>query len=368
MRIVISGGGTGGHIYPALAIAEELERVRPETEIIFVGSKKGMENGILAKYSYKVYQIGVSGFDRKLGFDTLFSAKNAVKGLQEAFNLIKKLKPDAVIGTGGYVCGPVVLAAALSGIKTCIQEQNAVPGVTNKILSRFAKRIYLGSPGAQDFLPKSKAIVLSGNPVRKDILSTDRLEGLSALQLDGGKLTVLISGGSRGAMSMNHAMLYVNDKLAGRADVQIVHITGKSGHGIVLEGLSVKAKKADNIKITPYLDDMPLALAVADLAVFRAGALGLAELAARGVPSILVPYPYAAANHQEHNARAFEKEGAAIVVRDKELTGEGLLGLIEILLADRQRLQQMADCAKKLGRPNAAEDIVADIIEMIEKK
>ncbi len=367
MRIIISGGGTGGHIYPALAIAQEFQQAVPGAEIIFIGTEKGLENKILANYDYQFYHIEVSGFSRKLSKETLASARKAFKGLRQAVTLVKKIKPDLVIGTGGYVCGPVVLAAALCGIKTCIQEQNAVPGVTNKILAKFADRIFLGSPAAAVFFKNSKTVV-SGNPIRQEILGASREAAFASLALAPGKMTILVSGGSRGALSINNAMSYVNGKLGLRDDVQVVHITGQDTYAAVMDALPDSAKEADNIKIIPYMDDMAAALAAADLAVFRAGALGLAELAACGIPSVLVPYPYAAENHQEHNARAFEKEGAAIVVRDRELSGEGLLGLLEILLADKERLSNMAACAKMLGKSDAAQVIVENILSLLGQK
>lgn len=364
MRVVISGGGTGGHIYPALAIADQLRLQCPDIEIVFVGTSNGLENSILKDYDYELLYIDVSGFKRSFSMDTFTSAKKAIRGLSQARGIIKKLKPSVVIGTGGYVCGPVVLAAFLSGVKTCIQEQNAVPGVTNRILGKFANRIFLGSEAATKCFSKNKVFV-EGNPIRADVMEAKRSLAQKVLGLDPEKLTLLVSGGSRGALSINNAMLYVNEQLAGSDNIQIIHVTGTDGYQGVLNELPGKVKEAGNIKLFSYMQDMPLALAAADLAVFRAGALGLAELAARGVPSILVPYPYATANHQEHNARYFEKENAAIVVRDKELAGENLCCLIKILTEDRERLSAMSKAASTIGRPDAAENIAKNILSML---
>ncbi|MDR3349234.1 MAG: undecaprenyldiphospho-muramoylpentapeptide beta-N-acetylglucosaminyltransferase [Acidaminococcales bacterium] len=365
MRVIISGGGTGGHIYPALAIAEQLRESASQIRIFFVGSKDGLENSILANYDYEFLPIEVSGFSRKLSGETVRSVRRALTGLRQAWKIIKKIKPAIVIGTGGYVCGPVVLAAWLSGVKTCIQEQNAVPGVTNRILSNFANKIFLGNPAAGKYFARKKSVSVTGNPIRSDIITVDRHSAQKKLGLNQGITTILVSGGSRGAMSINNAMLNVHERLCRCPDVQVLHITGESGYESVVAELSQSAREAKNIKIVPYMDEMPLALAAADLAVFRAGALGMSELAARGIPSILIPYPYATDNHQECNARSFERENAAILVRDRELTGDSLYSLIDILLKDKNRLSGMADAVKKLGRPDAAKKIAADILTMI---
>ena len=365
MDVIISGGGTGGHIYPALAIAEQLKLIKPEIRITFVGTKDGLENKILQNYDYELLYIDVRGFERSLSADTYTSLKKAFSGLKQSRKIIKKIKPAIVIGTGGYVCGTIVLAAFLAGIKTCIQEQNAVPGVTNRLLGKIASRVFLGNEAAVKYFPNKNKIFIDGNPIRSDIMQADRKEAQQILELDPAKITILVSGGSRGAKSINDAMLCVNKKFADSSEVQIIHITGSDGYESFVNELPEPVKQAKNIKVISYMKNMPLALAASDLAIFRAGALGLSELSARGIPSILIPYPYATANHQEHNARYFEKQNAAIVVRDNELTGESLYGLINILLNDKERLQAMADAAKNIGRPDAAEKIVENILSLI---
>ncbi len=365
MNIVIAGGGTGGHIYPALAIAQQLKNIDKNIKISFIGTKQGLEYEILKNYDYDFYDIKVSGFERRLSFETIKSIKLAFVGLKQSYDLIKKLKPDIVLGTGGYVCGPVVLAAFLQGVKTCIQEQNAVAGVTNKILAKFAKRIYLGNKEAKDSLGNSSKILVTGNPIRDDIGKIDRKAAQDKLGLDYKKTTILVSGGSRGAMSINNAMLYVNQKLACRSDIQILHITGKATYDNIIKHLPSIVKDADNIRILPYMDNMPIALAATDLAISRAGAIALAEIAACSIASILVPYPYATANHQEHNAKSFEKENAAIVILDKDLTGEKLLATIISLLDDEDKLVKMSNAAKKIACPKAAKIIADDILANI---
>ena len=367
MRIIVSGGGTGGHIYPAVTIANQIKEKQPDAEIIFVGTREGLESEIVPRYGYPIEFIEVAGFQRKLSLDTIKSAFKLLAGLIDALKLIRRIKPDLVVGTGGYVCGPVLFLAALQGIPTCIQEQNAMPGVTNKILAHFVKKVFLGYQEAGKYFGGNSEKLFTGNPTRKEILEVSRSAAIEKLKLDPAKKTILVSGGSRGARSINDAMALVETSLAGRSDVQVIHITGETGYEKFIGQVEKNVLMSDNIKVFSYMHDMPLALAATDLAVFRSGAIGLAELMARGIPSILVPYPYATANHQEHNARAVEGAGAAVVILDKELTGEILLKQIESLLADESRLQKMKNAAKALGRPEAAEDIARKVLALLNK-
>lgn len=367
MRIIVSGGGTGGHIYPAVTIANQIKEKQPDAEIIFVGTREGLECEIVPRYGYPIEFIEVAGFQRKLSLDTIKSAFKLLAGLIDALKLIRKIKPDLVVGTGGYVCGPVLFLAALQGIPTCIQEQNAMPGVTNKILAHFVKKVFLGYQEAGKYFGGNSEKIFTGNPIRKEILEVSRATAIEKFKLDPAKKTILVSGGSRGARSINDAMALVETSLAGRSDVQVIHITGETGYEKFIGQVEKKVLMSDNIKVFRYMHDMPMALAAADLAIFRSGAIGLAELMARGIPSILVPYPYATANHQEHNARAVEGAGGAVVILDKELTGEILLKQIESLLADESKLQKMKDAAKALGRPEAAEDIARKVLALLKK-
>ena len=365
MKVILSGGGTGGHIYPALTIADQIKKLRPDAQIIFVGTQQGLEKNIIPRYGYPLRYIEIAGFKRSLSFDTLRSFGTLFTGLIGANSLISEIKPDIVIGTGGYVCGPVVFLAALRGIPTAIQEQNAMPGVTNKILARFVKKVFLGYREAEKYFTGKSRKIYTGNPIRSEILSNKRSEAVKFFGLDPEKQTILVSGGSRGAQSINKAMLYVEQALSGRHDVQVLHATGEANYEEYIKELNKKGSVEDNIVVKPYLHDMPMALAAADLAVFRAGAIGLAELTAKGVPSVLIPYPYATANHQEFNARAVEAAGAAKVILDKELTGEKLLEEIEHLLIRSEDLQKMKKAAKSLGRPGAAKEIAQQALQLV---
>lgn len=364
MKVILSGGGTGGHIYPALTIADQIKALQPDAEIIFVGTKHGLEKDIIPRYGYSLRFIDVAGFRRSLSPDTLRSAVKLVRGLLDARRIIKEERPDLVIGTGGYVCGPIVLLAALNKIPCCIQEQNAMPGVTNKILSRFVSKVFLGYREAGKYFTGGAELEYTGNPIRTEILEHTREEALRELGLDPAKQTVLVSGGSRGARSINKAMLEAELALSGRHEVQVLHATGEVNYAEHMAELERRGGVADNIIVKPYLHNMPVALAAADLAVFRAGAIGLAELTAKGIPSVLVPYPYATANHQEFNARAVEAKGAAKVILDKELTGERILETIEHLLLHQEELKKMRAAAKSLGRPQAAEVIARQAVAL----
>lgn len=365
MKVILSGGGTGGHIYPALTIADQIKKLSPAAEIIFIGTKHGLEKDIVPRYGYPLKFIEVAGFKRSLSLDTLRSAGKLLKGLLDANRILNREKPDLVIGTGGYVCGPVVFLAALKGIPTCIQEQNAMPGVTNKILAHYVKKIFLGYQEAGKYFAGKTPKEYTGNPIRTEILNYQKEDALQELKLDKNKKTVLVSGGSRGARSINNAMLDAESMLAGRQDVQVLHVTGEANYQQYMQQMQERGIKSENIIVKPYLHNMPAALAATDIAVFRAGAIGLAELMAKGIPSVLVPYPYATANHQEFNARAVEARGAARVILDKELSGDKVLEVIEHLLLHNNELEKMQQAAKGLGRPRAAAIIAKQALSLI---
>lgn len=366
MKVILSGGGTGGHIYPALTIADQIKKLAPEAEIIFVGTQQGLEKDIIPRYGYPLKFIEVAGFKRSLSLDTLRSFYKMFKGLYDARKIVKAEKPDLVIGTGGYVCGPIVWMAAKHGIPTCIQEQNAMPGVTNKILASSVKKVFLGYKEAEKyFAGKGAQLEYTGNPIRTEILDRNRFAAYDELGLDSHKKTILVSGGSRGARSINNAMQDVEIALSDREEIQVLHATGDVNYEKYMADIKKKGGVGANIIIKPYLHNMPTALAVADLAVFRAGAIGLAELMAKGIPSILVPYPYATANHQEFNAKAVEAKGAAKVVLDKDLTSEKILEIVEDLLLHENELKNMAAAAKSLGRPEAAAQIAKQALALL---
>ena len=368
MKVLLAGGGTGGHIYPAVTIARELQAQKPDCQILFVGTAQGLEADIIPKEGFPFTTIEVQGFQRKLSWDTLRTIGRLITSLAQCRRILRDYKPDVVIGTGGYVCGPIVFMASLWGIPTVIQEQNVIPGITNKLLARFVKLVLLGYLEAARYLPRGAKVVATGNPVRPDIVSADRGGCISALGLNPCKRTILVAGGSRGARTINEAMLQVYRDFAENNDIQILHATGSGefeGLKNQAQQLGIDWQRNGNIILKPYLYNMPDAMAAADLIVYRAGAIGLAEIAVRGLPAVLIPYPYAAENHQEHNARLVEKNGAAVVITDQELSGERLSATIRQLLSQPGRLEDMAAASRDLGRPQATREIVREILELI---
>ncbi len=366
MRIIVSGGGTGGHIYPALTLIRTIQEKAPDTEFLYVGTKHGLEADIIPKEGLPFETVDLQGFERHLTLSNFKRAGKALRGVVKAARIVKKFRPDAAVGTGGYVCGPILLAASLMNVPSLIQEQNVVPGITNRILSKFVSQIATGSKAALKNFPAGKA-VWTGNPIRREVLSASREEGIASFGFDGARPVVLVSGGSRGARSINHAMVSVLKEAQDHPEVQYLHVTGKLEHEDILQRMrdaGVDLEKAGHIRVVPYLYNMPQAMAMADIAVFRAGATGIAELTARGIPSILVPYPYASENHQEHNARELMEAGAAHMILNKDLTGEVLQSALKDLLAAPEKRKKMAAASKAMGRPRAAEEIADMILEL----
>ena len=366
MKIIFSGGGTGGHIYPALTLINSVKNKIPDAEFLYVGTEKGLEADIVPKAKINFTALKLEGgFERHFTLENLKRAADALLSVKRAGEIIKNFSPDVVVGTGGYVCGPILLAASLKKIPTLIQEQNAVAGVTNKILSKFVDKIAVGSELALKKFPAEKTI-FTGNPIRAEVLAAKKSDGLKKFNFSEEKPVILISGGSRGARSINLAMIDVLIAAAKKNSAQFLHVTGKNEFDSVTEKLREKNFdfSNENIKIVPYLYEMPQAMAMADLAIFRAGATGLAELTARGIPSILIPYPYATENHQEFNAKVLVDGGAAKMILNKDLTAEILSAQIDELLKNPDELQKMRECSLKLGKPQAADEIAELILRL----
>jgi UDP-N-acetylglucosamine--N-acetylmuramyl-(pentapeptide) pyrophosphoryl-undecaprenol N-acetylglucosamine transferase len=360
VKVIVTGGGTGGHIYPALAIAKGILAREPESQILYVGTNEGMEARLVPEAGIDFQGVSGQGLPRKLSIDTIKVGAKSFKALWETKQILKEFKPDLVVGTGGYVSGPVVLTAALFGIPTLLHEQNALPGITNKILARFVRKVMVTFPESIAHFGLRKKLVLTGLPVRSEIGKVTRSDGARRLGLHPGRQTLLVTGGSRGARSINQAMPIVLKHLINRPDIQVIWATGKATYNETQKALNESGVnwKRDNWKVLEYLKDMPEALACTDLFVGRAGATTLAELMVAGKPGILIPYPFAAENHQEYNARALEKDGAARVILDSELSGENLWATLQEFLEKPYELGEMADAAKALGQPNALAKIV----------
>jgi UDP-N-acetylglucosamine--N-acetylmuramyl-(pentapeptide) pyrophosphoryl-undecaprenol N-acetylglucosamine transferase len=361
MRILLTGGGTGGHIYPALAIAERLKSLHPECKLLYVGTKKGLENRIVPQRGIPFQTIAVEGLPRKISPALLKAMGRAAGGCLEARNIVKQFHPDLVIGTGGYVCGPVVLAARLAGISAMIHEQNAFPGVTNKVLAYFVNQIMVNFQASEQYFAHKERICVTGLPVRQEVLTTSHQAGLDYFGFSADKTTLLVSGGSRGARSLNRAMAVAYRELVKYPDLQILHLTGSMDYEDTLQAIAaeqVVLAEHPQIQIKPYLDEMQYGLAAADFCVGRAGATFLAEMTACGLPGILIPYPYAAENHQEYNAKALVDQQVAMMILDQALTGDLLCKNILDLYQHPDKRNRMAECAQNAGKRDALEEII----------
>lgn len=367
MKALITGGGTGGHIYPALAIAKKIKMEYKNVDILYVGTEKGLEAEIVPKEGFKFKTIRVKGFSRKLSKDTFKSIKELFLGLNDAKKVIKEFKPDIVIGTGGYVCGPIVLTAALKKIPTIIHEQNAFPGVTNRILSRFVDKVAGSFEESRKYFKDVNKLVITGNPIRQDIVGYSKEVAYKDLNIDPNIPFVLCFGGSGGQKKLNDAMLDVIVNNKNNTSIQIIHVTGKRLYDSFMEGLKQKGvdKLTDNIRIYPYFFEVPKALSIADVVITSGGAIAIAEITAVGIPSILIPKAYTTENHQEYNARALEKNGAGIVILEKDLNGELLNKEIINLLSDKIKLKEMAERSRKMGIINADDRILNILRELL---
>lgn len=351
MKIVVSGGGTGGHIYPALALIREIQKNYKDAEFLYIGTEKGLESKLVTREEILFKSIHITGFQRKLSFENIKTVIRFLKGVSESKKMLKEFKADIVIGTGGYVCGPVVYAAAKLGIPTIIHEQNSVPGLTNKFLSKYVDRIAVCFDEAKKFFPQNK-VVLTGNPRASEVLGQDGIKGRLSVGLQTNRPVVLIFGGSRGARPINEAVLKSLIEL-GKKPYQVLYVTGDVHYEEVQKEVELIGSP-ENVIIKPFLHNMPEVLAGTDLTVARAGATTLAELTSLGIPSILIPSPYVTNNHQEKNARALSDNGAAELLLEKELTGKKLIEHMDQILMDKQKLTEMKRAAKELGIPDAA--------------
>ena len=365
MKYLISGGGTGGHIYPALAIASEIKLRDKFADILYVGTKSGLESELVPKAGIEFKTIRVKGMPRKINKEMIISVKELLLGINDARKIINEFKPDIVIGTGGYVCGPIVYIAKKKKIPALIHEQNAFPGITNKILSRYVDKVLVTFSESKKYFKYEDRVVLTGNPIRKEILEVDRQEAYNKLDIKKEIPFILSFGGSGGQSSLNDAIYDFIKENNGKSDMQLIHVTGNRHYDAFIEKL--KEENIDlneNIKVLKYLYDMPQAINIASLIVTSAGAITLSEIAAVGVPSILIPKAYTAENHQEYNAKAFKEIGASIVILESELNGELLNKSIYEIISDREKMESMSINSKKLGKINAGEKISKIVEEL----
>jgi UDP-N-acetylglucosamine--N-acetylmuramyl-(pentapeptide) pyrophosphoryl-undecaprenol N-acetylglucosamine transferase len=359
VRVVIAGGGTGGHLFPGIAIAEEILARGNTHRIIFIGTKKGIEHRILRQLGYELQEIDIEGVKGR-GLKALIKVTYQIPhSMWQSRQILKRFCPDAVIGVGGYASGPAVVTARIMGIPTAIAEQNAVPGITNRILSKFANLIFVTYAETKDWFPQSKVIV-SGNPVRK-VFATGRAQAQEEKQYR----QLLIFGGSQGAEAINKNVIAMMPQLQKMKDkLRVLHQTGDREVETVRRAYEQFGLDA---QVTPFIVNMADAYAAADLIICRAGATSLAEITAAGKAAILIPYPWAANDHQTKNAEALASAGAAVIINEHELNGQKLFGVIDDLLANKQKLRQMEEASVKLGNIKAAAKIVDACMELAGK-
>lgn len=373
MRILIAAGGTAGHINPALAIAGAMQKRHPGAEIHFAGRRGGMEYGLVTKAGYAFHPIEVNGIQRRL------TPKNIVRNVAALYHLalsapragaiLKEVRPDLVIGAGGYVSGPVVRAAAKKGIRTAIHEQNAFPGVTNKLLAKQADLVFAAMPDAVPRLGVPEKTTVTGNPVREEMFFQNRPAARRALGARDGQIVIISFGGSLGAQVLGERVAELAAWELANRDFIHIHATGsieKADFAALAARLGID--RSPKFIIREYIDNMPQLLAAADLVISRAGALTLAEIAAVGRASVLIPSPNVAENHQYHNAMQLQKLGAAVVVEEKDLTGEGLIEIVDRLTGDPAGLMEMGMKARALAQPDSLQKICDQLDKLLENK
>lgn len=358
-RFIISGGGTGGHIYPAIAIANELKLRFPESEILFVGAKDKMEMQKVPQAGYPIEGLWISGIQRKITWSNLMFPIKFVSSLLKSRKIIKRFKPDVVIGTGGFASGAVVKVAQQMGLPTLIQEQNSYPGITNKMLSAQARAICVAYEGLDKFFPKDK-IVFTGNPVRQDLLDVNnrRQDALQHFGLDPNKKTLLVLGGSLGARRINQLIKSELDNIL-QQNIQLIWQCGKLYHDEYQ-----KYNQSTQVQVLPFIDRMDLAYSAADLIISRAGASSVSELSIVGKPTIFIPSPNVAEDHQTKNAQAIADKNGAVLIKESALDEQFAPQFLQLVNEDEWS-EKLSKNIKKLAKPNATKDIVDQVVGML---
>jgi len=362
LRIIIAGGGTGGHLFPGIALAETFREREPLSEVLFVGTRRGLEARVLGPLGYALRTLDVEGIKGRGGLRALRAALKVPGSLGQAWVIIREFSPHLVIGVGGYASGPAVLAAVLMGIPTAVAEQNAVPGATNRILGKVVDRVFLSFPDREGTFPPRKVLV-TGNPVRRSFL---RAFDETPRRREGEVFTVLVFGGSQGARAINRAVTESLDHLGVlKGRLRFVHQTGEQDLAFVEEAYRRHGFEA---RVLPFIMDMADAFLEADLLVCRAGATTVAEITLAGKAAILIPFPHAVGDHQTKNASVLAAAGAAILIPEAALRPADLAGTITALATDPKRLEEMEKRAKELGNINAGDDIVSACFDLLRKR
>ncbi|MGB9867279.1 MAG: undecaprenyldiphospho-muramoylpentapeptide beta-N-acetylglucosaminyltransferase [Bacillota bacterium] len=372
MRYIVCGGGTGGHVYPALAVCEALREIDGSAQILYLGTSSGFEAKLVPAAGVEFVCISSGGVAGKSLARALRGAAAAYVGLAQSLGIVGKFQPHVALGTGGYVSGPALLACWLRGVPVSVQEQNVYPGLTNKLLARISTRVFVAFPESVFYFPPRVVpkMRVTGNPIRKAILNAERGQGHRLFGTDSSLLTVVVFGGSRGAKPLVMAALQVASKLRHR-QVQFIVVTGERLFDEAtqfVEASGIAWSKGGNVILRPYVEQMDLAYSVADIVVSRAGALTVSELAATGIPSLLVPSPYVANRHQEHNAKVLAERGAAMVLTEGPDLARELGEKLDWLLSHPREREQMGQKARQVAKPRAARTIAEELFRLAERR
>lgn len=368
MKLIVTGGGTGGHIYPAIAIADKFKSEDPGTEVLYVGCREGIEQELVPKAGYDLKLVDARWVDRSSIRELFKTANTVLKGISQSRKIIREFKPDAVIGTGGYVCFPVIYAAQKEGVPAFLHEQNAFPGLANRKLEKFVRKIFLGFGDAKKYFREPEKMVEAGNPVRKSFFSLEKSEARKKLGFGEDEFIVLSFGGSLGAETINEVAFSLMKKLNGVPDTQLIFGTGKRyfenvNKRVSDEGITVES----NIHIKDYINDMDNHLMAADVVIARSGALSVAEITVCGKASVLIPSPNVTGNHQFYNAKAIADRGGAFLIEEKALDAEKLVENILELKNDPEKLRSMGASAYACAPVKALDIIYDGVIEEIRK-
>lgn len=359
-RILIAAGGTGGHVYPAIAIADALKEIHPEIDVRFVGTKNHMEWTAVPKAGYKIMNVWISGFHRRFTLKNLLFPVKLLTAIIQSLRILRQFNPHVVVSCGGYVAGPIGWVAGKKSIPLVIQEQNSFPGVTNRLLARFAEKIFTAFAEADNFLPAEKTMI-TGNPTRKTLATIDKETGLKAFGFDATRPVLLVMGGSGGARSINEAIQKNLEALHNDAGLQIIWQCGLRYEKALKK--EIDEHQFPNLRLSAFLHNMPEAYAAADLVISRAGASSCSEFMNLGKASILVPSPNVAGDHQTQNAKAMAEAGASVLLKDDE-AADTIADLVTSLINNQEQLQNMNKAAQTLARPNAASTIANEILKI----
>lgn len=361
MRIVLTGGATGGHIYPALAIGDAFKARDPETEIIYIASGKSLEKQIIPDHGYELYEVETAPLDRRSIAKAALTAAKTLKGRSQAKKIMKKFRPDIVISTGSYVSVPVVLAGKSLGASVYLHEQNGYPGVSNRFLSRFATRVFLGFEAAREHFPDKDKVLYSGNPVRSDFRGRSREEDRRNLGIPENDFVIMVFGGSLGSETTNTVGEEIAREYADREGYTVIWGTGSMYYDEISSRLAEEGFAPSNVRISAFIRNMPEVLSAADISISRSGALSTAETTMEGRAAIFIPSPNVTADHQYYNAKAVADAGGAFIVRENENTVRDVMRILDSLDRDREQLRQMEKASLKVA-PVKATDIICDTI------